>query len=65
MAKVDVESICWKHSPLGPVRIAHEPKENNEAHAGIHNFPREVGQLQQVLVSTAFALQLIRNQDIP
>ena len=60
-----VESICREHSPLGPVRIAHEPEVNNEAHAGIHNFPREVGQLQQILVSTAFALRLIRNQDIP
>ena len=60
-----VESICREHSPLVHVRIAHEPEENNEAHAGIHNFPREVGQLQQILVSTAFALRLIRNQDIP
>lgn len=66
MANVaEIEKTCHQYSPVGPVRIAHEPDESNEAHAGIHNFPREIGLLHQILVSTAFTLRMIRNKDIP
>lgn len=59
-----VAGLCGIHRPSAPVRILHEPDEDNPAHAGIHHLPRDDADLLRLLAEEAFT-ELIWSKDIP